>query len=289
MDKPFSLYLDVVRFTAAVLVVLSHFVQHGLLGGVDSHPMLLFGREAVIVFFVLSGFVIAYSSAEGRLSLRQYVLARSARIYSVVLPLVAACFLLASVAVAWYGADVNNAYQLKKLHIYAPLHLLFMGELWNLAETPPWLMQYWSLGYEVWYYVLFAIGFYLRGARRLVWGGVALLVMGPKLWLLLPVWLAGVALYACGTPWPLGRWPARVGWLATIALLLAYKHAGADLYLRELGTSLWAFPFIKLGSADRYLADYVVCILVYLHFMFARQAALCALEALARPIRALAA
>ncbi|MBC7685025.1 MAG: hypothetical protein H7176_07330, partial [Bdellovibrionales bacterium] len=46
---------------------------------------------------------------------------------------------------------------------------------------------------------------------------------------------------------------------------------------------------IKLGSADRYLADYVVCILVYLHFMFARQAALCALEALARPIRALAA
>jgi peptidoglycan/LPS O-acetylase OafA/YrhL len=32
MDKHFSLYLDLVRLLAAVLVVLSHFSQHGILG-----------------------------------------------------------------------------------------------------------------------------------------------------------------------------------------------------------------------------------------------------------------
>lgn len=288
LDKHFSLYLDLVRFIAAAMVVLSHVVQRGMLGPVTDHPLLMFGREAVMVFFILSGFVIACSTSTARLTLAQYVIARSARIYSVVVPVLALCFVLAAIGSGSFASSADT-YQLKKLYLYVPLHLLFLGESWNLAEVPPWLAQYWSLGYEVWYYVLFGICTYLRGVRRAAWGAAALLVMGPKLWLLLPVWLAGVWLYARQRELAIGTWQARAGCLATVLLLVAYKYSGAEFYLRELGSSWWPISWFKLGTADRYLADYLVCVIVYLHFLFARQARLSALAPLAGPIRAVAA
>ena len=270
------------------MVVLSHFVQRGMFGPEAEHRLLMFGREAVMVFFVLSGFVIAWTTSAARLTLAQYVIARSARIYSVVIPVLALCFVLAAIGNGWFATGADT-YQLKKLYIYVPLHLLFMGELWSLTEVPPWLAQYWSLGYEVWYYVLFGICYYLRGVRRVVWGAAALLVMGPKLWLLLPVWLAGAWLYARQRELPMSPWQARAGCLATLLVLVAYKYSGAEFYLRELGSNLWPFAGLKLGNADRFLADYLVCVIVYLHFLFARQARLSALAPLAGPIRAVAA
>lgn len=284
MDKHFSLYLDLTRFSAALLVVLTHFVQRGLVGG---GPLL--GREAVMVFFVLSGYVIAYTTSEKALTPKQYLIARSARIYSVAMPVVLLCFLLVYLLAPVTALPDMLTYQARKPYLYVPLHFLFLGELWNLAESPPWLIQYWSLGYEVWYYVLFGVLFYLRGAKRVVVGALVLLVMGFKLWLLLPVWLAGVGLYHYRKELPLTRTQARLGWLATLAALGAYKAVGLDITLRALGSDLWPFASLHLGTADRYLADYLVCLLVCLNFLFARHAAFTNLQALAVPIRALAA
>lgn len=295
MDKPFSLYLDLARFTAASLVVLSHFVQQGIIGhsgASATNPLLHSGREAVIVFFVLSGFVIAHTTTASHTSARDYVVARCARIYSVAAPVLLLTFLLAYLCTRFAGLELANGYQLAKPQLYLPLHLLFMGELWHVVETPPWLLQYWSLGYEVWYYVLFGLAFYLRGVRRAVALALVLLVMGPKLWLLLPVWLAGVALLRWGRDWPGGPhrpWQARAGMAGTLVALGLYKISGADLFLRDLGIGLWPLPSFKLGSADRYLADYAVAILVVLHFQCARHAGLVQLAAIAVPVRALAA
>ena len=288
MDKHFSRYLDLLRFVAAVLVVLTHYVQHDLIVNM-AHPPPMFGREAVMVFFLLSGFVIAYTTSEKSLSLKQYVVARSARIYSVAIPVVLLGFLLMAVASQFVDLPATLTYGLRKPYLYLPLHFLFMGELWNLSETPPWLIQYWSLGYEVWYYVLFGVVVFLRGARRALLGALVLLIMGPKLWLLLPVWLAGVCLYRYQQALPITRNAARLGWLATIALLLAYKCFAVDITLRALGSQLWPFPGLRLGSADRYLADYLVCVLIYLNFLLARQCDFAGLQALDKPIRALAA
>jgi peptidoglycan/LPS O-acetylase OafA/YrhL len=287
MDKRFSLYLDLIRFLAAVLVVLSHYPQLRLMSGSAVALIPNFGREAVIVFFVLSGFVIAYTTAEKAASLRQYAVARCARVYSVAVPVVLASFLVAMIASQYFGLTMPSGYQALKPYIYLPLHFLFMGELWSLSETPPWLLPYWSLGYEVWYYVLFGVAFYLRGVKRLLLAGLVLLVMGPKLWLLLPVWLAGAWLYSGQKALAISRGQARAGWLATIVILCAYKYFALDVALRALGSELWPFA-LKLGTADRYLADYVVCIIIYLHFLFARQAQFGGLMAAQAPIRSLA-
>lgn len=287
IEQSFSVYLDLARFIAALLVVVSHFQQHGVLGAPFS-TLSNYGRESVMVFFVLSGFVIAYTTEHKNQTARAYVLARCARIYSVALPVLLLAFVVAAFA-ASLGVASADAYPLHKPWLYIPLHLLFAGEMWNLAETPPWLLPYWSLGYEVWYYVLFGVLYYLRGGVRVLAAAAVLVLVGPKLWLLLPVWMSGVWLYHWQQTHAIERRVARIGWGLTLLLLAAFKAVGLDHALRMLGIALWPFPALHLGSADRYLADYVVCALVLANFACARFAGFEALARLARPVRKLAA
>jgi peptidoglycan/LPS O-acetylase OafA/YrhL len=289
IDQSFSVYLDLARFCAAVLVVAAHYLQQGVLGAPLAALAPDLGREAVMVFFVLSGFVIAYSTEQKDHSPRAYVVARCTRIYSVALPVVLLSFALVALATTALGVTVNNAYQLHKPWLYLPLHLLFAGEWWTLAESPPWLIPYWSLCYEVWYYLLFGVLYYLRGALRIAAAGAVLALVGYKLWLLLPVWISGVYLYHWQKQHALGQRAARAGWAVSLMLLAAFKAAGADAWLRALGTELWPFASLRLGSADRYLADYAVCVLVLANFLCARFAGFGALARLGGPVRWLAA
>jgi peptidoglycan/LPS O-acetylase OafA/YrhL len=288
LPRPFSLYLDCCRFLAAVLVVVSHFVPHGLIapGSIGWWPNL--GREAVVVFFVLSGFVIAYTTESKNASLRDYCLARCTRIYSVALPLLLLGFAAAGILVLCGQASLADYYQLRKPWLYLPLHLLFMGELWTISEPPPLLAPWWSLGYEVWYYALFGAAFYLRGGRRLAVLGALLLFVGPKLWLLLPVWMAGVFAYHWQKTHTMARPLALFGWCATLALLAAFKLGDLDAALRALALAHWPWAGLPLKSADRYLADYLVCVLVVANFLCAKNAGFEILLRVERPVRWLA-
>jgi peptidoglycan/LPS O-acetylase OafA/YrhL len=287
MNRHFSLYLDLIRFTAAVLVLVLHYVQHGVVNARVAAFLPELGREAVMIFFVLSGFVIAYTTEVKRQTLKQYAVARAARIYSVALPLLLAAFLIVFVVRSTATAELKNFYQLDKAYLYIPFHLLFLGEFWGLSEAPPWLLQYWSLSYEVWFYVLFAVVYYFTGFRRLFFGTIVFLLIGYKLWMLLPVWLSGAALYhwqkKSGIPTVL----ARLGWVLTIVILAVYKFYHLDIHLRELGREIWPFHHLPLGSADRYLADYFICVLVCFNFTFALHAKFAGLQNYSRIIRTL--
>jgi peptidoglycan/LPS O-acetylase OafA/YrhL len=288
LPRAFSLYLDLCRLLAAVLVVVSHLVPYGVIAASSRYWWLNLGRESVVVFFVLSGFVIAYTTERKTASLRDYCVARCTRIYSVALPVVLLGFIAAAVLVLADRVPLDEFYQLRKPWLYLPLHLLFMGELWTIAEPPLLLPPWWSLGYEVWYYALFGAAFYLRGSRRLLALSVLLLVVGPKLWLLLPVWGAGVLLYHWQKTHAIARTPALFGWCATLVLLAAFKESGMDAALRASALANWPFPGLPLKSADRVLADYLVCLLVLANFLCARSAGFGSLLRFERPIRALA-
>jgi peptidoglycan/LPS O-acetylase OafA/YrhL len=288
LPRSFSLYLDCCRFLAAVLVVASHFVPYGVIAASSAAWLPMLGRESVVVFFVLSGFVIAYTTEHKNASLREYCVARCTRIYSVALPLVLLGFAVAAVLVLSGRATPTDYYQLRKPWLYLPLHLLFMGELWTISEPPPLLAPWWSLGYEVWYYVLFGAAFYLRGRRRLVVVCSLLLFVGPKLWLLLPVWMAGVCTWHWQKKHTIARPLALAGWCATLALLAAFKLSGMDVALRAFALAHWPWTGLPLKSADRYLADYLVCVLVVVNFLCARGAGFGALLRVERPVRWLA-
>ena len=285
LSTSFSLYLDLIRFLAAFLVLLTHYRQYGLVGGPLADLVPSAGRESVIVFFVLSGFVIAYSTLSKQVSPLDYFAARLTRIGSVALPVVLLAFACAFLIARLVGPELVPAYVLNKAYVYMPLHLLFLGESWRLSETPPWLSPYWSLGYEVWYYVLFGVLIYLRGWQRALAAALASAVIGYKLWLLLPVWASGVWLYRWLEKHTLPAPAARLGWLASTLLLVAYNLSGLEDPLRALAATLWPFPSLPLGSAERVLADYLVCALILVNFACARYAAFAGLERFAAAIR----
>jgi len=270
LDPAFSLYLDLVRIAAACAVVIAHFGYFRIFDDSQIARIADLGREAVIAFFVLSGFVIAYSAEQRNPTLRDYAAARCARLYSVVLPVLLLAFVLAAFADR-LGVQVGGAYQLRKPWLYIPFHLLFLGELWGFVETPPWLLPYWSLNYEAWYYLLFGTVFYLKGRMRLL--GVAVFaIMGPRLWLLLPLWMSGVFLYRWQKTHALDRRLARGGWLLTLVLLALWAWYDPEHDLRLVAQAAWPFTGLRMGSADRVLADYIVGVLVLANFACARHA-----------------
>ena len=83
MTNALSLYLDALRFGAAFVVFLSHYGKftRGMLW-----QMQPYGRTAVMVFFVLSGFVIAWVTETRERTVEDYALSRLARLYSVIVP-----------------------------------------------------------------------------------------------------------------------------------------------------------------------------------------------------------
>ncbi|WP_432239130.1 acyltransferase family protein [Herbaspirillum robiniae] len=288
MNRAFSAYLDLVRFIAAMLVVLDHLVAFRIVTPAQAAFFPEWGREAVVMFFVLSGFVIAYATESRQQSFGQYAVSRAARIYSVALPLLLLAFLGAYALQGVLAEPLKEGYQLQKFYLYIPYHSLFLGELWTHSETPLWLIPYWSLGYEVWYYLLFGVLFFMRGRRRMLCAAAVLLVMGYKLWLLLPVWYAGVLLWRGRERLRLAPAAARAGMLLSVVLLCAYKFWHGDVWLRTLGHAWWPFASLPLGSAERYPGDYLVGLLVLLNFHCALHARMAMPQWASRAARVLA-
>jgi len=197
MNRAFSTYLDALRFTAAITVVLSHWAYERFTGGsfIAIRDFNL-GSDAVVVFFVLSGLVIAYTADTKDRTLGAFGFCRATRLLSVALPALTLTFVLDSL-----GAHLNEVAYAGWW--YAPRGLLEM--LWNgLTFSSEWHMPgtrlgsngpYWSLSYEVAYYLLFAAAFFLAGPLRLLALAVLALLIGAKVLLLLPVWLIGVSIW----------------------------------------------------------------------------------------------
>ncbi len=154
------------------------------------------GSDAVIVFFVLSGFVIALVAAQKKGGFGGYLFDRITRLVSVALPALVLGFAMDRV-----GAEL--APELYVRPYYNPLPL-WEQVLRGLTFSNEWSLSvsrlgsngpYWSLSYEVAFYLLFGFAFYLRGIRRVLMLITGLLLFGLNVLLLMPAWLLGVVLY----------------------------------------------------------------------------------------------
>ncbi|WP_369184226.1 acyltransferase family protein [Streptomyces sp. Y1] len=158
------------RFWAALLVVLYHLSRKvGELPLLS--PLAWYGRSGVTFFFVLSGFVLAWTYQGSAASAGAFARRRFARIW----PLHALATVLSLGADAAIGAALPVAaalWSLVLLHTWAP-STVYGG---NPAS--------WSLGAEAWFYLLFPALLRLSGARRRAWLPLAALcaALGPALW-----------------------------------------------------------------------------------------------------------
>lgn len=269
LPRGLSLYLDLARLLAALVVVITHLAYDELSGGMLQYWRLL-GNDAVMVFFVLSGLVIAHVAAEKERTLRAYATSRMARLWSVAVPALAITLLLdhwgARLDPAAYAQWWNQNSQpvLRALHA-----LTFTNELWfssiRVFSNGPW----WSLGYEAAYYAIFAALFYLSGRRRWLVAGALMALAGPKILLLAPIWWLGVWTYRRTRIERLPADKAAMAFFGSIALYAAFRYAEGPEALKALTIAAIGAANVAhyLHFSDEFLASYIIGPLVALNFL----------------------
>ena len=160
MEKSYSTLLDFSRFAAAILVVLHNAEQ--ILKDKNLSIVASFGHDAVIFFFLLSGFVIGYVAENKEKSLSEFVVARIARLYSVAIPSISLVILLAIIG-SFIFPITYEIYAASNWALIATVNLFFLGQSSLFNVGIPTNGPYWSINYEAWYYVIFGALFYMRG------------------------------------------------------------------------------------------------------------------------------
>jgi peptidoglycan/LPS O-acetylase OafA/YrhL len=269
--------MDLLRGVAALGVLLGHwkdafFVDYNDAG---SHSLFLrifygaagLGHQWVIVFFVMSGFLVGGSvlraKETGRWSWRIYLLTRLTRLYIVLMPA-----LLLGGVLDWAGMHVHGSEGIYRgqsgMHaLSSDVHLSLTAE--SFAANTAFLQTIslpgmkgkalttfgsngplWSLSNEFWYYLAFPVLLNLIGGRRSLFArsacAVALLLwgwfVGSGIALLGVTWLLGVSLSLLPGP----RWRGR--WAGMLAIAVTTVCSGSFARYRsravDMGhSSLW--------------------------------------------------
>lgn len=274
MKREFSLYLDALRLLAAFMVLLVHW-QNPLMTGSDHKWMMDhdIGGDGVVLFFVLSGLLIAYTAEKRRdEGAVFFAVDRLSRLWSVGLPALFCCALLDSVGHAAHPdfyAEAGFEGEVPLLHLLSSV--IFANEIWFSSIEIGTNGPYWSLGYEAWYYMIFA-GFFYAPKRWRWWiaGGLAI-VVGPKVWLLAPSWLFGVLCWRAIASGKLTTLSRATAWILTCAPVILYFFLHKTLFHRrliEFTIELLGPDVIELLSfSDTFMWAFVLGILVSLHIL----------------------
>ena len=166
-----------IRFIAAAMVLLFHFGA-GFAARVGApRPAVTFlgnGYLGVSLFFMLSGFIIAYTyegKLSGRAALASYAAARFSRIYPV--------YLLALLLMLPFARS--------NLTAGGATRVLLMVQSWTAPSSAggyTWLMQAWTLSVELFFYLcapLLLAGLHRAGPRTLAAAAVVLALALPVL------------------------------------------------------------------------------------------------------------
>ncbi|MBO1079616.1 acyltransferase family protein [Roseomonas haemaphysalidis] len=255
MGKSLSAYLDLLRFLAAMIVFLGHLAGARFTAGIF-WQLSNYMDEAVTIFFVISGFVIGYVVLGRGEDRDGFVVARVSRIVSVAIPaLIATAFLDAAgqaIRPELYSADWGFSNEHPFLQYLGSL--LFLNRIWHLNLDVGSNLPYWSLNYEVWYYILFGVAAFARSATRWIGVPIAAAICGPEILVLFPVWLFGVGAYAIVASNRIGPRTGMALFAMSIVAFITYDVAG--------GRAALGLPLIPglVNRADA-LHDYVVGIL----------------------------
>lgn len=178
--------LDATRGFAAAFVCLSHVVPkfHSL------DPIAFpfrFSQEAVMVFFILSGFVICWTTPTdtewGIYNWKEYFLKRFIRIYSVWFLAVLAMAAIVAITIGRSGFDslftvLGNFLMLQDFGYVKP----------NVICEPIFGDgPLWSLHYEWWFYVMFPIALLVKGVHRRAHIVGCMGILGSILYLIYPI------------------------------------------------------------------------------------------------------
>lgn len=253
------------RFSAALLVFFFH-ANDPEFHATFLEPVGRFGRDAVIAFFVLSGFVIATVANGRENTIGLYLVSRLARLYSVVIPA-----LILTLGADAIGQAIDPVVYESDHYKDSQPWIRFIATFFLLNEIGLWSWHpfsngpFWSISYELSYYLIFAAFFYFRGYQRFVFGTIVLLIAGPKILLLLPVWLMGVGLYYLGNRIQSGNVIAGMLFIMPVVVYVVFRY-DISYQLAIFTNQLFTTDTLSyLVYSVRFLNDYVLGILVTMH------------------------
>lgn len=195
MQKEFSVYLDLVRFMAAMVVFLGH--AAGNLTGGFLWQLNGYLHAAVMVFFVLSGYVIAFVVDTKEHSMTDYQIARVSRLASVVVPALVVTLMFDSIGMKidneWYVGGPWPVPNTEFVNYF--LSLFLIQNLWGWNFNPGINVPFWSLSFEWMFYLLFACAYFLKGNTRVISLLLIAALSGPDILSYMSIWLLGIAAY----------------------------------------------------------------------------------------------
>jgi peptidoglycan/LPS O-acetylase OafA/YrhL len=261
----FSTYLDLVRAACAIAVVFHHYSKHIVRAFPRVFPDV--GQEAVMVFFVLSGFVIAHVARRSENDPVVFATKRLARVYPVAIAGVVLSYALYALCAPLDPGLYADRVSPHPWWHEVGLTLTFLNQsLWFPHVMPPTNGPYWSLTCEIWFYVLAAVMFFAPLRWTLFAIVFAVPVLGPKIMLLFPVWLVGLcAERLCDRP----RIPRpAAGALAFVSLAAAvglwWSGARADWRVPAEIAGAW-----RLGRTSDFVYYNVFALLIGVHLFAA--------------------
>jgi peptidoglycan/LPS O-acetylase OafA/YrhL len=237
MNRSLSIFLDALRFLAALIVFGGHFTEPYFSRGLTDRTQ--WAVSAVAVFFVLSGFVISHVTTVKEKNSFDYATARVARLYSVLVPALLLTALVHLIALrldpgfiaSWIDSSglAHTVHRtLPRLAVLNLITLSFLNGLHGHDLNVPLDSPVWSLGFEAPYYALFGIALFTRGAKRLALTIVCCALFGYGILSLFPVWLSGVALHRLTLRINRNRSSSAwiiVGCMVLACAMLIYFHA----------------------------------------------------------------
>jgi peptidoglycan/LPS O-acetylase OafA/YrhL len=262
------IWLDLIRALAALEVFLQHLRTLVFKNYWDGQAGITkkifyfitgFSHEAVIIFFVLSGFLITgaivKSREAGKFTALNYGLDRLVRLWIVLIPGLILTFCVDSMGVHWFGTTPVYLGTLNYMGNIAVASFLnwktFFGNIFFLqtisVNTFGSNTALWSLGNEFWYYVLFPLIYFIFYSKN-IWTRVLLLVValgtfvfiGKYVAVYFLIWLIGSVLFFVKkrfrAPSPRLKKALLTGGLIAFIICL-YK-------LRMSGSQDWAKDFV---------------------------------------------
>jgi peptidoglycan/LPS O-acetylase OafA/YrhL len=231
-----SLYLDLLRMLMALEVVIGHatfhgYTGHGFLWRIDPFRHL---QTAVVAFFVLSGFVIAYVAKMKETDATSYTVARIARMTSIIGPALVITFLA-----DYIGQEINPGFyrtsdfptKIEGDQVIAYLlNFFYLGSVWVVPNlTPGTNGPFWTMSYEVMYYAMFGVALFAKGMGRTLFLFLLAVLAGPDILKYLPIWLMGVVAYHMQSRISIKTTASTVIFVSSLVLAVALSTYGPEI------------------------------------------------------------